>query len=45
MFNINVFAPLMRQRVTIEPFSSYDGYGNASYGSAISYVGAVVGKM
>jgi hypothetical protein len=45
MFNINVFAPLMRQRVTIEPFSSYDGYGNASYGSAITYEGAVVGRM
>jgi len=45
MFNINVFAPLMKNSVTIEPFASYDAYGNASYGAAVEYEGAVVGKM
>jgi hypothetical protein len=45
MFNVNVFAPLMRQSVSIAPFASYDGYGNASYGSSVEYEAAVVGKM
>jgi len=45
MFNVNIFAPLMRQRVTVAPFSGYDGYGSASYGSAVEYQAAVVGKM
>jgi len=44
MFNVNIFAPLMRQRVTVAPFSSYDSYGSASYGSGVVYEGAVVGK-
>jgi hypothetical protein len=45
MFNVNVFAPLMQQSITVEPFASYDAYGNASYGSAVAYEGAVVGKQ
>ena len=44
MFNVNVFAPLMRQSVSIKTFQSYDAYGEASYGSAVSYECAVVGK-
>lgn len=45
MFNVNVFSPLMRNSVTVEPFASYDAYGNASYGAAVHYECAVVGKM
>ena len=45
MFNVNVFAPLMKNSITIQPFSSYDAYGTASYGSAVDYECAVVGKM
>jgi len=44
MFNVNIFAPLMRQRVSVAPFQSYDAYGDASYGSAVVYSAAVVGK-
>ena len=44
MFNVNVFAPLMRQSVSVAPFQSYDAYGDASYGSAVEYEAAVVGK-
>ena len=45
MFNVNVFSKLMQQHVTIEPFSSYDTYGVASYGAAVNYEAAVVGKI
>ena len=45
MFNIKAFAPLMQNTVTIAPFTSYDGYGNASFGSAKTFQAAVVGKM
>ena len=45
MFNVRAFSPLMKQSVSIEPFTSYDGYGNASFGAAVEYEGAVVGKM
>jgi hypothetical protein len=45
MFNINVFSPLMKQSVSIAPFTGYDGYGNASYGAAVEYEGAVVGDI
>jgi hypothetical protein len=45
VFNVKAFGPLMKQSVTIEPFSSYDGYGNASFGAGVEYEGAVVGKM
>ena len=45
MFNVNVFSKLMQQHVTIEPFTAYDAYGVASYGSAVSYEAAVVGKI
>ena len=44
MFNVNTFAPLMRQSVSVSPFQSYDAYGDASYGSAVAYECAVVGK-
>lgn len=44
MFNVNVFAPLMRQSVSVAPFQSYDAYGSASYGSTVEYEAAVVGK-
>lgn len=44
-FNVNVFSDLMQQRVTVEPFASYDSYGNASYGAAVPYEAAVVGKI
>jgi hypothetical protein len=44
MFNVNVFAPLMRQSVNIAPFQSYDDYGEPSYGAGVEYEAAVVGK-
>jgi hypothetical protein len=44
MFNVNIFSPLMRQSVSIAPFQSYDSYGEASYGSAVEYEAAVVGR-
>jgi hypothetical protein len=34
----------MKQSVTVEPFQSYDSYGSPSYGTAVEYEGAVVGK-
>lgn len=39
---VSVFAKLMTQRVTIAPFSSYDSYGKAAYGTAVTYRAAVV---
>ena len=45
MFRINIFQPLMRQHVTIAPFSGYDGYGAASYGAGVAYNAAVVGDV
>ena len=45
MFNVNVFSPLMKQSVSIAPFASYDGYGNASFGAGVEYEAAVVGDI
>jgi hypothetical protein len=42
---VRAFAPLMRQRVSIEPCSTYDSYGAPSYGTAVVYQCAVVGEM
>ena len=43
--SVRQFAPLMRQRVVVKPFASYDGYGAASYGAAVTYQAAVVGEV
>ena len=45
MFNVNVFAPLMKQRVSLAPFAGYDGYGTASYGADVVYDCAVIGEI
>jgi|TARA_R110002020_G_scaffold363307_1_gene575604 hypothetical protein len=45
MFNVNVLSPLMKQSVSIAPFQSYDGYGDASYGASVDYEAAVVGDI
>ena len=44
VISIRSFAPLMRQRVTVERLSSYDSDGEASYGSGVAYQAAVVGE-
>lgn len=43
--SLNVFSPLMTQRVSIAPRASDDVYGQASYGAAVSYQCAVVGEQ
>jgi len=47
--SVRSFAPLMRQRVTVNPIvassSGYDDYGNASYGASVVYQCAVVMEM
>lgn len=45
VLTVRHFAPLMRQRVTVKPFSAYDKQGEATYGSGIVYRAAVVGEM
>jgi len=42
--SVRMFAPLMRQTVRIAPKTGYDGYGDASYGSDVTYQCAVVGE-
>ena len=44
-FSVRAFAPLMTQRCTIAPKTSYGDYGAASYGAAVTYQCAVVGEM
>lgn len=43
--SIRQFAPLMRQRVTIESNAGYDEYGVASYSTGVVYNAAVIGDM
>lgn len=43
--NVRMFAPLMRQKVLIAPKSSYDSYGDVTYGTDVRYQCAVVGEM
>ena len=43
--SIRSFAPLMKQRVQVAPRASYDGDGEATYGTAVTYQAAVVGEM
>jgi len=42
---IDDFSDLLTQSVTIEPYSSSDGYGGATYGAAVTYKARVVGKQ
>ena len=41
---ISEFSDLLLQTITIEPFVGHDGYGNTTYGTAVSYFARVVGK-
>lgn len=43
--SVRAFAPLMRQRVTVTPLTGYDAFGRPTYGTAVVYQAAVVGKM
>mgnify|MGYP001614272230 CR=1 FL=1 len=45
VLSVRQFAPLMRQRLTVAPFSSYNTYGEPSYGSAVTYQCALIGDM
>lgn len=38
---IEDFADMLKADITIEPFSSADGYGAPTYGTAVSYKGRV----
>ena len=37
-------APLLVHTVTLEPWSSQDGYGKPAYGAAVTYAARVVGR-
>ena len=39
------FRHAMGQAVTLAPFAGYDGYGERTYGTAVSYRARVVGKV
>lgn len=43
--NVNAFAPLMTQTVTIAPLASYDETGEPSFGAGVIFKCAVVGEM
>lgn len=43
--SVRQFAPLMRQTVRIAQGTGYDSYGDAQYGSDVTYRAAVVGEM
>lgn len=45
ILTVRAFGPLMTQRVTIAPRTGYDSYGNAAYGTDVTYQCAVVGEM
>jgi len=43
--SVKAFAPLMRQKVLIAPRTADDSYGDATFGTNVSYKCAVVGDM
>lgn len=43
--NVERFRHLMGQSVSVAPFSGRDGYGEPTYGSAVTYRARVVGKI
>jgi len=42
---VNDFIDLMPHTVTVAPVSSIDGFGNPTFGTAVSYTARVVGKV
>ena len=41
---LDEFVDLMAATITVEPYNAQDGYGEASYGAAVSYKAHVQGK-
>lgn len=43
--SVKAFAPLMRQRCTVAPYTGADAYGKPTWGTAVTFQCAVVGEQ